>query len=338
MARQTNRALDVAVVGATGMVGEILLDLLARRDFPVERLRPLASRQSAGKSIEFRGERWRVEEATPEAFAGVDLVFFAATGELSKTLAPAAVKSGAVVIDKSNTWRMDPSVPLVVPEINPHALKDHRGIIACPNCTTTGLVMALEPIRRAAGLRSLVVTTFQAVSGGGRDALDELETQRSAAQRGGEPVARHYPHPIFDNVIAQCERLDADGYTTEELKLLNETRKIFDLPELPVSMTAVRVPVSVGHSAAVLLETERVLSPERARELYADFPGVRYVETASGPTPRDVAQSDDVLVGRLRQDFDGRRLWLWEVSNNLRKGAATNAIQIAEALLLQNAF
>lgn len=333
MTQRTARALDVAVVGATGMVGEILLRVLEERAFPVARLRPLASQQSTGKKVVFCGESWKVEEALPEAFVGADLVFFAATGTLSRTLAPAAIECKAVVIDKSSTWRMDPRVPLVVPEINPEALDHHEGLIACPNCTTTGLVMAMEPIRRAAGLRSVVVTTLQAVSGGGREALAELEHQREALRDGTGPVAEFHPKPIADNVITECWPLEEGGYTSEEMKLLNETRKILGQPELAVSMTAVRVPVSVGHSAAVLLETEQELSGERALKLYADFPGVRYVDAAGGPTPLDVAKSDEVLVGRLRTDFDGRRLWLWEVSNNLRKGAATNAVQIAETLL-----
>jgi aspartate-semialdehyde dehydrogenase len=286
-----------------------------------------------GSTVAFRGERWQVEEATPKALEGTELVFFAATGELSKTLAPAAVERGAIVIDKSSTWRMDPSVPLVIPEINAHALDGHRGIIACPNCTTTGLVMALEPLRRAAGLRSVVVTTFQAVSGSGREGLAALERQRAARHDGTAPEVEVYPSLIADNVIAQCDGVEANGYTTEELKLLNETRKIFEQPELEVTMTAVRVPVSVGHSAAVLLETQRELSPNRAARLLNAFPGVRYVDAPAGPTPLDVVDSDEVLVGRLRKDFAGRRLWLWEVSNNLRKGAATNAIQVAEALL-----
>ncbi len=332
MTRETARSLDVAVVGATGMVGEILIRLLEERAFPVRNLRPLASRQSVGNKVAFRGEHWQVAEATPSALQGADLVFFAATGELSKTLAPRAVERGAIVIDKSSTWRMDPSVPLVIPEINAHALERHRGIIACPNCTTTGLVMALEPLRRAVGLRSVVVTTFQAVSGSGREGLSALERQRAARHDGTSPEVEVYPRLIADNVIAQCDEVEPSGYTKEELKLLHETRKIFEEPELEVTMTAVRVPVAVGHSAAVLLETRGELSASRAAGLLRDFPGVRYVDAPSGPTPLDVAESDDVLVGRLRQDFDGRRLWLWEVSNNLRKGAATNAIQVAEAM------
>lgn len=327
---------DVAVVGATGAVGEVLLGVLAQRDFPVRRLRLLASGRSQDATVPFRGRQLAVDRAAPEAFDGARFAFFAATGGLSKELGPEAAKRGAIVIDKSNTFRMDPRVPLVVPEINPRALDaldgDNR-IVACPNCTTIGLVMAVEPIRRAAGLRSLVVTTLQAVSGGGREAMSELESQRRALVAGEPLRAAYYPHPIADNVIALCETMESDGYTTEERKLLFETQKIFEAPELGVSMTAVRVPVMVGHSAAVLIETARPISVEAARAAIADFPGVRHVDTETGPVPSDVADSDEVLVGRVRKDFDGQRLWLWEVSNNLRKGAATNAVQIAEVLV-----
>jgi aspartate-semialdehyde dehydrogenase len=222
---------------------------------------------------------------------------------------------------------------LVVPEVNGHALEQHRGIVACPNCTTTGLVMAIEPLRRAAGLRSLVVTTLQAVSGAGRDACVEFDQQRRA-WCSGEPTEtpRCLPRPIAGNVIAQCDAFVPDGYTTEEHKLLAETRKIFELPRLEVAATAVRVPVEVGHSASVLVETETELDVARARQAFVGFSGVTYVESEAGPTPLDVVDSDEVLVGRLRRDFGTNRLWLWEVSNNLRKGAATNAVQIAEAL------
>jgi aspartate-semialdehyde dehydrogenase len=327
----------VAVVGATGAVGEILLRVLEERQFPVSQLKPLASTRSAGTTITFRGEAIAVEVACADAFEGVDVVFFAATGGLSKELAPEAVKRGAVVIDKSSTWRMDEDVPLVVPEINADALEKHRGIIANPNCTTTGLVMAVEPIRRAAGLKSLVVTTLQAVSGSGTPGIEELEGQLAAKQAGkAAPAPKVFPMPIACNVLPLCDTFQADGYSTEERKLLDETRKILELPDLDVSMSCVRVPVPVGHSATVLIETERPLSPDAAREALAAFPGVRVVDDPSTnlfPTPADVEGSDDVLVGRVLKDYGSDRLWLWEVSDNLRKGAATNAVQIAEALL-----
>jgi aspartate-semialdehyde dehydrogenase len=332
-ARQEKR---IAVVGATGAVGEVLLQVLEERSFPVRELRPLASTRSAGTTVRFRGEPLEVREARPEALDGVDFVFFAATGDLSKELAPEAARRGAVAIDKSSTWRMDESVPLVVPEVNPGALARHRGIVACPNCTTIGFVMALEPLRRAAGLRSVVVTTLQAVSGAGRPGTDELDRQVAAIAHGEEPHAEVFAAPIAFNVVPLCEKFRDDGYSTEEMKLLLETRKIMELPDLDVSMTCVRVPVPVGHSATMLVETERPLSPEAARDALASFPGVSVVDDPGRnafPTPRDVAGRDEVLVGRVRRDLASDRLWLWEVSDNLRKGAATNAVQIAEEMI-----
>ncbi len=330
-----DRELCVAVVGATGAVGEVLLDVLAERDFPVGELRPLASGRSAGSKVRFRGEQREVAEAKPEAFDGADLVFFAATGELSRTLAPEVARRGAIAIDKSSTWRLDPTVPLVVPEINAHALDDHQGIVACPNCTTIGLVMTLEPLRRAAGLKQVVVTTLQAVSGAGRDGIDELERQQTAVVSGVDPKARIFASPIVNNVVPLCENFREDAFTTEEVKLLTETRKILGEPNLSVTMTCVRVPVPIGHAATVLVETERPLSADDARSALAAFPGIEVVDDPDSclfPTPRDVAGRDVVLVGRVRRDLESDRLWLWEVSDNLRKGAATNAVQIAEVL------
>ncbi len=327
---------SLAIVGATGAVGEVLLDVLAERHFPVSRLLPLASGRSAGTKVRFRGEGLLVEEARPEAFEGIDFVFFAATGALSKELAPEAARRGAVVIDKSSTWRMDDGVPLVVPEVNPDAAAKHRGIISCPNCTTIGFVMALEPIRRAAGLRSVVVTTLQAASGAGREGLDELAHQTAAIANGGAMESKVFPRNLAGNVLPLCESFRDDAYSTEEMKLLLETRKILDLPRLDVSMTCVRVPVPVGHSATMLVETERPLSPEAARAALAAFPGVRVMDDPAHnvfPTPEDVAGRDEVLVGRIRRDLSSDRLWLWQVSDNLRKGAATNAVQTAELLV-----
>ena len=327
---------SVAIVGATGAVGEVLLHVLEERRFPVRELRPLASARSTGASVRFAGRSVEVREARPEAFDGVDFVFFAATGSLSKELAPEAVRRGAIVIDKSSTWRMDDTVPLVVPEVNADALVAHKGLVACPNCTTIGFVMALEPLRRAAGLRRVVVTTMQAVSGAGRPGLDELEAQVAAIGRGQTPRAATFAAPIAYNVIPLCETFLDNAYSTEEVKLLHETRKIMALPDLDVTMTCVRVPVPVGHSASVLIETERPLTPEEARRALAAFPGVEVIDDPSHdrfPTPRDVAGRDAVLVGRIRKDLLSSRLWLWEVCDNLRKGAATNAVQIAEEMM-----
>jgi aspartate-semialdehyde dehydrogenase len=326
----------VAIVGATGAVGEVLLQVLAERRFPVGELRPLASERSAGTTVRFDGRDLPVELAQPQAFDGADFVFFAATGSLSKDLAPEAARRGAVAIDKSGTWRMDPKVPLVVPEVNPDALDGHEGIVSCPNCTTIGFVMTLEPIRRAAGVRSVVVTTLQAVSGAGRPGIEELESQVTAAGRGERITPKTFAAPIAYNVIPLCETFRDDGYSTEEVKLLLETRKIMDLPDLDVAMTCVRVPVPVGHSATMLVETERPLTPEAARRALEAFPGVRVVDDPAHntfPTPADVAGHDEVLVGRIRKDLLSNRLWLWQVSDNLRKGAATNAVQIAEEMI-----
>jgi aspartate-semialdehyde dehydrogenase len=296
----------------------------------------LASERSAGTAIRFAGSAVPVELARPEALDGADFVFFAATGALSKDLAPEAARRGAVAIDKSGTWRMDPKVPLVIPEVNADALERHEGIVSCPNCTTIGFVMALEPIRRVAGLRSAVVTTLQAVSGAGKPGIDELEQQIAATTRGERIAPKTFAAPIAYNVVPLCETFRDDGYSTEEMKLLLETRKIMSLPDLDVSMTCVRVPVPVGHAATVLIETERPLTPTAARQALADFPGVRVVDDPDHnvfPTPADVVGSDAVLVGRIRKDLHSNRLWLWEVSDNLRKGAATNAVQIAEEMI-----
>lgn len=334
--RKPSDPRTVAVVGATGAVGEVVLQLLAERGFPVGELRALASARSAGTTVSFADRTVEVQEATPDAFDGVDFAFFAATGELSKVLAPEIAKRGGVAIDKSSTWRLHEDVPLVVPEINADALEKHKGIVSCPNCTTTGFVMALEPIRRAAGLRSVVVTTLQAVSGSGKPGLEELARQKAELARGEAPTSDFYPAPIVDNALPLCEDFREDGYSTEEMKLLYETRKIMDLPDVEVTMTCVRVPVPVGHSASMLVETERPLSPEAAREALAAFPGVTVVDDPANngfPTPLDVTGRDEVLVGRVRKDLASDRLWLWQVSNNLRKGAATNAIQIAEEMV-----
>lgn len=332
-------AKNVAVVGATGAVGQELLALLESRNFEIDRLLPLASARSAGSHVSFRGEQIRVEEATPAAFAGMQIVFFAATGSLSKELAPAAARAGAVVIDKSSTWRMDPAVPLVVPEINPGDLKSHKCIIASPNCTTIGLVMALKPIHDLSPLRKVIVTTMQAVSGTGKEAIEELEEQVHAWEAGQQGELKHqiYKRQIAFNVLPYAESFLENGYTTEEIKLSLETRKIMGLPDLPVTMTCTRVPVFVGHSESVLLETERKLSVAEVRAALNRFPGVRVIDDPANfgfPTALDVAGTDETLVGRIREDLTNPNgLWLWVVSDNLRKGAATNAIQIAEKLV-----
>ncbi len=323
----------VAVVGATGLVGRVLLDVLAGRGFPLDELRPLAD-ASAGAALDFGGERLTVGRATPAALEGVDLVFFAATGELSRTLAPAALEHGARVVDKSATFRRDPDVPLVVPAVNGHELGDATALVACPNCTTIALVHVLEPLRRAAGLARVVVTTLQAASGAGRAGLEELEAgERALAAGRDEPPARVFPASLARNALPLCDTLDAQGVAAEEAKLVYETRRLLGAPRLPLDATTTRVPVAVGHAASVLVETERPLSVADARAALAAFPAVRVTDL---PTPRAVAGTDEVLVGRLRAapgSRPGYGLLLWLVADNLRRGAATNAVEIAERLL-----
>jgi len=332
-----DRGRVVAIVGATGAVGQTLLGVLEERAFPVGELRALASERSAGKTVRFAGKDITVAEAKPEAFDGADFVFFAATGSLSKDLAPEVAKRGGIAIDKSGTWRMHEEVPLVVPEINPAAVEKHQGIISCPNCTTIGFVMALEPLRQLAGLESVIVTTFQAVSGAGTPGIEELDGQLEATARGdAAPAPRKFAAQIAHNAVPACDVFDDEGYSAEERKLLDETRKILGLPQLPVTMTCVRVPVRVGHSASVLVQTTRPVTPAEAREALAAFPGVEVVDDTANnvvPTALDVEGRDAVLVGRIRKDLSSDGLWLWQVADNLRKGAATNAVQIAEELI-----
>jgi aspartate-semialdehyde dehydrogenase len=324
--------MHIAVLGATGAVGQTMLQVLAERGVPVDRLTLLASERSAGRVIAWGGREWEIGVPAPDAFKGVDVALFSAGGARSLEWAPRAAEAGAIVVDNSSAWRMDPEVPLVVPEINAAALHERpKGIIANPNCSTIQMVMALEPLRRAAGLARVVATTFQSTSGAGdagREALRRELAGEGAAE--GSPFAR----PIAGNVIPQIGDFDAEGWTVEERKMIAETRKILALPELAVAATCVRVPVDVGHAVEVMAETERELSLEAARTALVAFPGVRLAaEPAGYPTPRDAAGRDEVLVGRLRTDpVLPRTLHLWVVADNLRKGAATNAVQIVEKL------
>lgn len=321
----------VAVVGALGAVGSRLLAVLEERRFPVAELRLFTSSRSAGGEAVFQGERLPVREAAADRLDGVELAFFAVGDAVSRELAPVAARKGAVVVDKSNAFRMDPDVPLVVPEVNGRELAAHRGIIASPNCSTIQLVVALAPLHREAGLREVTVATYQSVSGSGAEALEELDRQIA-----GDGEARVYARPIAFNVLPQCDRFLPDGSTREEAKLVNETRKILSLPDLPVAATAARVPVRVGHSEAIWAAFERPLPAARAREILAAAAGVTVVDDPEAglyPTPLDAAGRDDVLVGRLRADpVRHHGLSLWVVADNLRKGAATNAVQIAEEL------
>ena len=327
----------VAVVGATGAAGSTTLRILEERKFPVRELRCFASERSAGTMLPFRGDSVRVEKVGPGAFTGVEIAFFSAGSAQSKEYAPLAVKAGAVVVDKSSAFRMDPGVPLVVPEINGHAVKGHRGIVASPNCTTVVTVMPLKPLHDAARLRRVVATSYQAVSGAGVKGVEELRRQTLAWARGEVLKAEYFPHQIAFNLIPHIDRFVDNGYTGEELKLVSEIRKILELPDLPISPTTVRVPVFTAHSIALNVETEAPVTPGRARELFADFPGLRvWDEPAQNryPMPVVVEGQDDCFVGRIRQDLSlANGLNFWVVGDQLRKGAATNAVQIAELLI-----
>ncbi len=332
------RPLTVAVVGATGLVGRTMVAVLGERGFPVGELRPLASR-AEGRTVAFGGREWPVQVAAPDAFEGVDVAIFSAGGETSRVLAPEAAKRGAVVIDNSSQWRMDPSVPLVVSQVNPDDLALHEGIIANPNCSTMQLVPLLMALRDSVGLERVIVDTYQSVSGTGGKAVAELE-QQTRAWAAGQPIeASVYPHQIAFNVLPHIDVFREDGYSKEEWKVLAESRKILHLPELRVSCTAVRVPVVSAHSEAVHVETREPIVPQRARELFAAVPGVVVVDdptTNRYPLAIDAAGSDDIYVGRVRADTsmdDGRGLVFWCVSDNIRKGAATNAVQLAEIVV-----
>lgn len=327
----------VAVVGATGAVGQTTLRVLEERKFPVRELRCYASPRSEGKTVEFAGQPIRVERLTAEAFRGVELAFFSAGSAQSREFAPKAVAAGALVVDKSSAFRMDPTVPLVVPEINPHVVKGHLGIVASPNCTTVVTVMPLKPLHDAARLRRVVATSYQAVSGAGVRGVEELRRQTLAWARGEVLKAEYFPHQIAFNLIPHIDKFAENGYTGEELKLVNEVRKILELPDLRISPTTVRVPVFTAHSIAVNVETEEPVTPQRARELFADFPGLRVwddPEQNRYPMPVVVEGQDECFVGRIRADLSlANGLNFWVTGDQLRKGAATNAVQIAELLI-----
>jgi aspartate-semialdehyde dehydrogenase len=331
----------VGVLGATGLVGTTILDLLAQREFPLAEVVPFASQRSAGKAIEWGEEELEVRALSEDSIQGLDLVLSSAGGAVSAEWTPRLVEAGAVVVDNTSYWRMHDDVPLVVAEVNPDALAGHSGIVANPNCSTMQMVVALKPLYDAAGIERLVISTYQAVSGTGKAAIDELlEQSRAALDRGGA-TASVYPHPIAFNVLPQAGDFpDGDDHTDEERKLIDETRKILGDPEIRVSATCVRVPVVTGHSEAVNVETREPLSPERARELLAAAPGVTVLDdpaAARYPMATEAAGKDDVFVGRIRRDpGNDRALDLWIVSDNLRKGAATNTVQLAELLIQRN--
>jgi aspartate-semialdehyde dehydrogenase len=336
---------NVAIVGATGMVGQSLVQVLQERNFPVGDLKLLASSRSVNLTIEVSGKEYRVEEAKPEAFEGVDIAFFSAGEAISRELAPEAVRRGAVVVDNSNAFRMDEGMPLVVPEVNPDALAGHQGIIANPNCSTIQLVVALQPLQEAVGLKRVVVASYQAVSGAGKEAVDELAAQTRAILDGRDDFPRErFPHggakvqhQMAFNMVPQIDVLTENGYSKEEMKIIRETRKIMGLPELKITSTTVRVPVFNGHSEAVNVEFEKPLSAEDARELLRKAPGIIIIDDMDElayPMPAVLDGRDEVFIGRIRADESVENgLNMWVVADNIRKGAATNSIQIAETLI-----
>lgn len=331
----------IAIAGATGAVGEEMLECLAERDFPVDELTLLASARSAGKTLSFKGKDYTVQELTKDSFAGVDIALFAAGGGTSLEFAPAAAEAGAVVIDNSSAFRMDDSVPLIVPEINPDAARIRpKGIIANPNCTTIVSLMALGPLHREYGLKSIIASSYQAVSGSGAAGIAELDAQ-VAALGNGEPVEMNvYPRQIAFNVIPQVDVFAEGDYTKEELKMLNESRKILGAPNINVTCTCVRVPVHRSHSVSISAQFEKPITPAAARATLEGKPGVKVVDdpaTNSFPVPLDTTGKDDCLVGRIRQDAVlENALALWIVGDQVRKGAALNAVQIAELLVAQD--
>jgi aspartate-semialdehyde dehydrogenase len=326
----------VAVVGATGAVGTEMIQVLEERKFPVARLVPLASTRSAGGTVTFEGNEVLVEVLSKDSFAGVDIALFSAGADLSREFAPIAVKAGAVVIDNSAAWRMTPEVPLVVPEVNAHDILRHKGIIANPNCSTIQMVVALKPLHDEARIKRIVVTTFQSVSGTGKEAMDELMTECQDLLSFKPTSPKVYPYQIAFNCLPQIDDFLPSGYTKEEMKMVHETRKIMGDESIHVTATTVRVPVYVGHSEAVNIETERKLSANDARAILSTAPGVRLYDDPAHkiyPMPLEVAGKDEVYVGRVREDESiANGLNLWVVADNLRKGAALNAVQIAEHL------
>ncbi len=337
---------NVAILGATGAVGQEFINLIEERNFPFAEMKLLASARSAGKKLMVAGREYTVEEATPASFAGIDIALFAG-GAASKEFAPHAVKAGAVVIDNSSAFRMDPEVPLVVPEVNPAAVRKHKGIIANPNCSTIIMVMALKPIHDKTPIKRVVVSTYQAVSGAGKEGIDELTNQVKAISEGRPVEANILPsaslpkhYQIAFNLLPQIDVFLDDGYTKEEMKMVHETRKIMDVPNMAITATTIRVPVFRSHSESVNLELEAPLSVTEARALLAGFPGVIVQDNPAEmeyPMPLFTSNRNEVFVGRIREDNSVKNgLNLWVVGDQIRKGAALNALQIAELMIKEN--
>ena len=329
---------SVAVVGASGAVGDVMIRLLQERKFPVGAIKFLASERSVGKTVQFAGKTHTIELLRPEAFEGVEIVLSSTPASISREYSPIAAKAGAVVVDNSSAWRMDPTVPLVVPEVNPHDVAWNKGIIANPNCSTIQMVVALKPLHDAFRILRVVVSTYQSVSGAGQKGLYELQQQTAAHVRNEPPPApAKFAHPIAFNCIPHIDDFLPNGYTKEEIKMVNETRKIMGDDSIDVCPTCVRVPVLYSHSESILVETEKPITPEAARAVWAKAPGLVVIDDPQNkayPLPAAAAHRDEVFVGRIRADLSRpNALLFWCVSDNLRKGAATNAVQIAEEVV-----
>jgi aspartate-semialdehyde dehydrogenase len=332
-------SVNVAIAGATGAVGQEFLIVLAERKFPVGNLKLLASAKSAGKKLEFAGKSYVVQELTKDSFKDVKIAFFSAGGSVSREFAPAAVSAGAIVVDNTSAFRMKQGVPLVVPEVNPEQIARHNGLIANPNCSAIIMNVAVWPLHKVNRVRRMVISTYQAVSGAGAWGVYELDAQLKAYS-AGQPIRREkFPHQIANNVFSHNTAIDANGYNEEENKVIQETRKIFNDPKINITITCIRVPVPRAHSEAINLEFERPITPDEVREILSRAPGVRIVDDRAKnhfPMPLEASGQDDVLVGRIRQDIsrdDGRGIDLFVSGDQIRKGAATNAVQIAERLL-----
>ncbi|MBH8576457.1 aspartate-semialdehyde dehydrogenase [Nostocaceae cyanobacterium CENA369] len=334
------KSYRVAILGATGAVGTELLELLEQRNFPVSDLKLLASERSVGRTLQFKGENLPIESVSDRAFENVDLVLASAGGSTSKTWAAIAVEKGAVVIDNSSAFRMNPEVPLVVPEVNPQAAANHQGIIANPNCTTILMAVAVWPLHQVKSVQRIVAATYQSASGAGAKAMAEVKNQANAILQGHSPVAEVLPYPLAFNLFPHNSPLNDFGYCEEEMKMVNETRKIFGTQEIRITATCVRVPVLRAHSEAINLEFEEPFSPDEARDILSRSPGVKLLEDWESnyfPMPIEATGKDEVLVGRIRQDISHPHgLELWLCGDQIRKGAALNAVQIAELLVEKN--
>jgi len=332
-------ACNLAIAGVTGAVGQEFLSILEQRDFPFDSLKVLASSRSAGKKIEFKGKEYIIDELTADSFENIDLALFSAGGARSKEFAPAAVQAGAVVVDNSSAFRMEPDVPLVIPEINPQKIAENKGIIANPNCSTIIGTVPVWPLHKANPVKRMVVSTYQAASGAGMKAMVELQNQSHKILDGKEPTCEAFPYQIAFNCFSHNSKLDANGYNLEEVKMVLETRKIFDCPDIAITCTCIRIAVLRAHCESVNLEFTDPITPEQVRDLLSTAPGVSVLDDRQNnrfPMPVDASGKDDIFVGRIRQDQsipDNRGINIWVAGDQLRKGAALNAVQIAERLL-----